>query len=294
MAEPLRFACLSTVAPGRDLAEQCDLIGRAGCRGVETLVFPHVDLAAWQAELDAACRGAGIEPAVVILGGLSLYVPGQLPWIREALAAIGELGAAALITPEYRPQDPLPLFPPYPAPPIDGVNLVMGAVEEIVQTGAQLGVSIYGEPLTPFESGYWRCLDDLLAVCTLLDERMANPKVASHFMIATDLHNFLLTEESMVGALEGAAERIAHVHLADSNRRLPGKGQIDFGPPLGTLRALGYAGWYSFECAVLPSETLEDRAADLFVRELSGCIDALSELAHPSVSIAPSPATHSG
>ena len=41
---PVRFACLTGVAPGTDLAAQCAAIAAAGCLGVETLLFERADL----------------------------------------------------------------------------------------------------------------------------------------------------------------------------------------------------------------------------------------------------------
>ncbi len=122
----MRFACLTGVAPGADLAAQCAAIAAAGCQGVETLLFPHDDLEAWQATVRQATLNAGLDVAAVILGGLALYQPGQESWLVEAIQAVGELGGGVLMTPEYRPQDPLPLFPPYPAPSIAEIEQVGG------------------------------------------------------------------------------------------------------------------------------------------------------------------------
>src|SRR5215204_5478321 len=115
----IKFACVTMVAPGATLAEQCANIAAAGCTGIETIIFPTTPLAHWQQEIRNAADNAGVQIVAVILGGLALNQPGQLPWIGEALHAIKEIGAAGLITPEYRAQDPLPLFPPFPTPPVE-------------------------------------------------------------------------------------------------------------------------------------------------------------------------------
>ena len=112
----MRFACVTGVAPGADLAEQCANIAAAGCMGVETLLFPHDDLEKWQSALRRAAANAGVEVVSVILGGLALYQAGQESWLVEAMQVVCELHAGVLMTPEYRPQSPLPIFPPYPAP----------------------------------------------------------------------------------------------------------------------------------------------------------------------------------
>jgi sugar phosphate isomerase/epimerase len=238
----MRFACLNQVDPGADLAAQCAAIAEAGCQGVETLVFPHNDLASWQATLRRATSDAGIEVAAVILGGLALFRPGQEAWLAEAIHAVGELGAGALLTPEYRPQDPLPLFPPYPLPSPAEMEQVAQAMAVVNGAATLYQVPIFLEPLTPFEGRFWRNVTSVQQLC----EALANPWIG----LALDFHNMNITETNLVATILKANKWVRHVHLADNNRRLPGQGHIDFRAGFAALLAIGYDGWYSFECAV--------------------------------------------
>ena len=238
----MRFACLTGVAPGDDLAAQCAAIAATGCVGVETLVFPHDDLGKWQTEMRAAAANAGLEVAAVILGGLALYQPGQESWLAEAIQAVGELGGGVLLTPEYRPQDPLPIFPPYPAPSDAEVEQVARALAVVDVAARQYATSVFLEPLTQFEGRFWRDVATVQHVC----EGLANPWIG----LALDFHNMNITEANVVASVVRAGKWVRHVHLADSNRRLPGQGHIDFRAGVATLDAIGYDGWYSFECAV--------------------------------------------
>ena len=155
----MRFACLTAAAPGDDLAAKCAAIAAGGCQGVETLVFPHDDLTRWQAELRRAADDAGLAVAAVILGGLALYVPGQEGWIAEAMQAVGELGAGVLMTPEFRAQDPLPLFPPHPLPPAAEAAQVERTLALVDGWATQFQVPVLLEPLTAFEGRFWRRRD---------------------------------------------------------------------------------------------------------------------------------------
>ena len=238
----MRFACLTGVAPGADLAAQCAAIASAGCAGVETLVFPHDDLGQWQAEMRVAAGNAGLEVAAVILGGLALYQPGQESWLAEAIQAVGELGSGVLLTPEYRPQDPLPIFPPYPTPSQAEVEQVARAMAVIDDAAREHATPVFLEPLTQFEGRFWRDVATVQGVC----EELANPWIG----LALDFHNMNITEANVVASIVHAGKWVRHVHLADNNRRLPGQGHIDFRAGVATLDAIGYDGWYSFECAV--------------------------------------------
>lgn len=239
---PLRFACLTPCVPGKTLGEQCAVIAAAGCTGVETIIFPDTPLVRWQQEFQRCTSDNGLQPVAVILGGLALYQPGQLPWIKEALQSIAATGAAALITPEYRAQDPLPLFPPYPAPPAAEQAQVMSNVVAISEMVRALRMALWLEPITQFESRFWRAVDPVLTLCDVL----ANPQVG----LALDFHNMNITERDINATLRKSSAWLRHIHLADNNRRLPGHGHIDFAAGLATLQQIGYTGWYSFECGV--------------------------------------------
>jgi sugar phosphate isomerase/epimerase len=238
----MRFACLSGVAPGADLAAQCAAIAAAGCAGVETLVFAQDNLIAWQAELRAATANAGLAVAAVILGGLALYTPGQEAWLPEVMHAVAELGGGVLLTPEYRPQHPLPIFPPYATPSAAEVAQVERSLAIVDDAARRYQVPVFFEPLTPFEGRFWRDVAAAQAACVAL----ANPFIG----LALDFHNMHITEANPIASIVRAGSWVRHVHLADNNRRLPGAGHIDFRAGIAALQAMGYDGWYSFECAV--------------------------------------------
>ncbi|MFC2031330.1 sugar phosphate isomerase/epimerase family protein [Chloroflexota bacterium] len=48
------------------------------------------------------------------------------------------------------------------------------------------------------------------------------------------------------------AGRLLHIHVADNNRLAPGRGLIDFGAIVNTLRDIGYAGYLSAEVLAQP------------------------------------------
>ena len=238
----MQFACLTGVAPGADVMAQCVVIADAGCQGVETIVFPTTDLERWQHELDIAATNVNLQPVAVILGGLALVAGDQTSYIREAMQAISELGAAVLLTPEYQSQNPLPLFPPYPVPLVVEQARVDAAINEISAIATALNARVLLEPITQFESRFWRDVDTVRQVC----ERLNNPLV----QVVLDFHNMNITEADINQSIRNTGAHIGHVHLADNNRRLPGHGHIQFAGGLGALREVGYSGWFSFECAI--------------------------------------------
>ena len=257
----MRFACLSVAAPGADLQAQCAAIADAGCAGVETIVFPHTQLEQWQLEFRVATANSNLQPVAVIVGGLALFAGDQSAYVREAMQAIAEVNAAVLLTPEYQSQNPLPLFPPHPRPPVEEQAQVDRALDEISIGATQFNARVFLEPITQFESRFWREVDTVRRVC----ERLNNPLV----QVVLDFHNMNITEADISQSIRNTGPYIGHVHLADNNRRLPGRGHIQFAEGLSALYEVGYTGWYSFECAI---------AHDDFPGELQRCMAWLEGL----------------
>jgi sugar phosphate isomerase/epimerase len=69
-------------------------------------------------------------------------------------------------------------------------------------------------------------------------------------MTMADFFHMNIEEPQFVDAVRENLPYIAHVHLADSHRRLPGSGHTDFRAALRALRDGGYDRFYGFECAV--------------------------------------------
>lgn len=253
----MKFACLNAIAPAHDIADQCRLIAQAGCSGVEAVVFPDTDLATWQDQLMHATAEAGLSVAAVIIGGLALHQQSQREYIRRVLDMITRLnGAAAVVTPQYEAQSPLPLFPPYPAPDPVAVARVREALADLDTDATNAGVSVFIEPITQFESAFCR---DVIGTLALIERQ-------PHLKLCLDFHNMNITEADIVASLELAASRIGHIHVADNNRRMPGEGHINYAPGLRALCKMGYTGWYSFECSTQGS----------FVEGVSTSINILS------------------
>jgi sugar phosphate isomerase/epimerase len=250
----MRFAFATAAAPGATLAEQCAYIASTGCQGIEPLVFADSPLEAWQDEIRTVTSNHNLKPVVVILGNLALYRSGEMAWVREALPAIAELGAMALLTPEYRAQDPVPLFPPYTEPSAGEQERVTQSLNEISQTASQLNMVILFEPVTEHMSRFWHDVDAPLSVCMELN----NP----HIGLALDFNIMNVTEASIPESLQRSGKWVRHIHLADNNRRLPGQGHVDFAAGFEALQTIGYPGWFSFECVASSEERFEVETKD--------------------------------
>ncbi|HEV7214519.1 MAG TPA: TIM barrel protein, partial [Chloroflexota bacterium] len=85
-------------------------------------------------------------------------------------------------------------------------------------------------------------VSDGAAVCKAVGSR--------GIMTMADFFHMNIEEPQFAAAVKESLPYIAHVHLADSHRRLPGSGHTDFRAALRALADGGYDGYYGFECAV--------------------------------------------
>jgi len=83
--------------------------------------------------------------------------------------------------------------------------------------------------------------------------------------ILLDTFHMNIEEQSISQTIRNNAHRIAHFHIADSDRWPPGHGHLDVSTLLKTLEASGYNGWVSTEALPKPNnaQAVADTAAYL-------------------------------
>lgn len=85
--------------------------------------------------------------------------------------------------------------------------------------------------------------------------------------ILADTFHMNIEDKSYRESLKSAAPHLVHVHFADSNRRFPGSGHIDFVEILKTLHEINYNGFISGEMLPQPSEFEAMRSFAAFMRK---------------------------
>ena len=80
---------------------------------------------------------------------------------------------------------------------------------------------------------------------------------SARIAIMADVFHMNIEEHDVVETMRAHGTAIRHVHLADSNRREPGAGHVDFARVLAALESEGYAGALAME--FLPAD--QDRLA---------------------------------
>ncbi len=119
---------------------------------------------------------------------------------------------------------------------------LVDALHQVARVASAENVRLAIEPINRYET-------DLINSVAEANE-LIDATGARNVGILFDTFHANIEEPSMEAGLRACGARLFHVHVADSNRRAPGAGHIDFARIVATLREMNYAGWVSTE--ILP------------------------------------------
>ncbi|MCL2057440.1 MAG: sugar phosphate isomerase/epimerase [Oscillospiraceae bacterium] len=120
----------------------------------------------------------------------------------------------------------------------------MGAVASHAE---RRGVGLVLEPVNRYETNFINSVADGAALIDML--RHAG---IGNVRLMPDFFHMNIEDASIEGSLREHRDLVGYVHAADSNRRAPGWGHLDFASLAGALQEIGYDGWVSVEALPLP------------------------------------------
>jgi sugar phosphate isomerase/epimerase len=148
--------------------------------------------------------------------------------------------------------------------PEQAMDWLVSALKECSETAASHNVRLALEPINRGETDLINTTEDGLK---LLSRVGAGDSI---FGLLLDTYHMNIEETNLHDSMRKAAPHIFHFHVADSNRRYPGAGSLDFKTTLTQLRDdLAYQGWVSAE--TLPYPDVET-AAEKGLAHLRACI----------------------
>jgi 5-keto-L-gluconate epimerase len=242
-ASQTRFAAVA--AP--DLFETIPALAGIGFDGVEVAIRDpaQIDVEA----VAAAAERSGIAVPAVGTGqayveeGLCLTAADEPVRVRAVarllaqVAAARRLGALLIVGLIHGP------IPPETGRPVAEDRLLEG-LGTVARAARTAGVRIVVEPINRYESNWLNTVEEVL---DLLD-RLGEDNVG----VLPDTFHMNIEETNVEAALRRGGARVWHVHAADSNRRAPGWGHLDFAPIVEALRDIGYGGFVSAEILPVP------------------------------------------
>ena len=138
-----------------------------------------------------------------------------------------------------------PAEPKYPVSDVPLPTVRQNFVEsarEISRYAADRGVRVAMEPVNRFEgyAGFMNSVVDAVGVADEVGEE--------NLGVMVDFFHANIEDVSVPDAIRRAERRLMLIHLADSNRQMPGMGHIDFTGVIRELDEIGFDGYLSLDC----------------------------------------------
>jgi sugar phosphate isomerase/epimerase len=266
----MKLGLSATLAHGATFEEKLQFAERHGFDGVEIILRPPELDPQNLAAMEKALSRSPMVMCCSIVSSALVPVPIETEEVRLQKLAKAKMsieiaalfGGVALVSPEYRPQDPLPfLNRPVPLSQTEQ-KLLHSFLSEVAEEAERRSVTVGLEPINRYESRYYHTLEEVIAIC----DRLGSKRVR----LISDFFHMNIEEKDIVASIKKAKGYICHVQLGDSNRELPGLGHIDFASGIQALKGIGYDGFLSLECRI-PEDPL-DQLPDCvrFLRKLMG------------------------
>jgi len=227
------------------LEDAVALAARVGYDGVELAVGDPRDLEVGMVRemlsrhrmgVPAIGTGAAYREGLSLAHADAWRRAGAIRRLKDHVDVGAELGAAVIVgLIRGRTADGLPLC--------EALARMSEGLQEVAGYAARQGVRLLLEPINRYETDLVNTVGDALAVACEAGENVG---------LLVDTFHMNIEDPSIAGAIRDAAPRIWHVHVADSNRRAPGAGHIDFGEVIEALEDIGYRGYVSGEMIMEP------------------------------------------
>lgn len=166
--------------------------------------------------------------------------------LAERLGALVILGLIRGVTPAGQSHE-------------QSMSYLVEAIGRCAEAAAGTGVRFALEPMNRYETDLIHTAEEGL--------ELAGRVGAESFGLLLDTFHMNIEEPDIGAGIAACGGRIFHFHVADSNRRHPGAGHLDFGDILEGLAETGYAGFVSGEFLPWPDA---DRAAQRAIEHLRG------------------------
>lgn len=235
-----RYTYNTLVYGEEPIVEGIARVAQAGYNGVELVGEPETaDVAAIKAALD--------DNNVVASSIVSIYTPERdivssdagirraaIEYVKGNVDFAHDLGAE-IVT--FTPTACMKITPE--ADLDQEWRWAVEAATELADYAGDRGVTLALEP--------WNRYETYLITRTEQAIRFIDEVDRPNLGYMADTFHMSIEETDIADSIRAAGHRLAHVHLADSNRAAPGTGHTDFEPIIAAIAEVGYAGWISYE-----------------------------------------------
>ena len=265
----MKIACQEGLIPGQNFEEKLANAEKLGLEGIELSGrgieerAAHIKslLPSYTVKISSICSGYRGD----LLGAEKSQRALAIQDIKARLEIAAQLGAVGVIVVPTFGKPKLPdLYPLYLDVWTLERQLIIAELKELGKYADEVGAYVLLEPLNRYETHFVNTLEQATAI---IDE-----VGCEHVKVMADFFHMNIEETDIPSSLRRAGSRLKHVHLADSNRLLPGLGHTDFAAAFKVLKEIGYSDYMAFECRAPEPRMQSLRNSINFLREIMGKI----------------------
>jgi len=221
-----------------------DLVGKVAELGFDGIEIPFFDLdaldpVAIRRALEAA--GIGATGCAVLFPGTSLISddPAQraagVERLSRCATLAAEMGADGAAGPLYAPVGEIPGR----ARTHDEWQRAADGLRAAAEVAGDAGVILSIEPLNRFETHFINTAADALALVKAVDH--------PNLKVQIDTFHANIEEKDTAAAIRLVGDHLGHFHASESDRGVPGTGQVHWAEAFAALREVGYDEWVTIE-----------------------------------------------
>ena len=185
-----------------------------------------------------------------------------VPLLRQIIKIVKGLGGAGIGGPLYAPVGYKPGWPPS----TQEWNWAVKFFKAVTPFAEDAGVTLCIEPINRFETFFINIAADGVALC----KEVGSPMLKVHL----DTFHMNIEEKDTPAAIRLAGKHLGHFHVSESDRGIPGTGQVDWPGVFKALRHVKYDGWLVIES--FHSSVKEIAAATCIWRNLAASPDTIA------------------
>jgi sugar phosphate isomerase/epimerase len=122
------------------------------------------------------------------------------------------------------------------------------AFEEVTDYAEDRGVTMILEPVAHIACNTINSTQEGIQVVKTVGRE--------NFRLMADVFHMNLEDKSMEESFREAKPYLTHIHVCDSNRLAPGRGNLDFKKIIDMIKGIGYTGYISAEISQFPAQDI--------------------------------------
>ena len=251
--------------------DQVDLIRKVADMGYDGVEIPFNDLDLLDVEATRRAReqaGVGLTACAVLMPGTNVTSPDAserqigVERLKRMVDITAAMGGDAMGGPLYAPVGQLTGLARTADEWAWGVEGLRAAAEHAGTADIVLAI----EPLNRFETHFLNTTDDAIR----LVREVGHPNLT----VQVDTFHANIEEKDTPAAIRAAGDFLGHFHASESDRGVPGTGQVPWKECFAALREIGYDRWVTIES--FATGILDLCAAACIWRPIYGSADELA------------------